>query len=145
MISILLIEDHLLVRESWKEVLGKVTDFQIVAESDNADDAFEKIQKFRPNVILLDINLKGVASVDLIKKIVDTMPHPKIIVVSMNIEYFFIKKMFTYGIKGYVTKYSPKDDLIDAIYKVQGGETYFCSEVRKLFLDNKQEEVKLSY
>jgi DNA-binding NarL/FixJ family response regulator len=145
MISILLIEDHLLVRESWKEVLGKVNDFQIVAESDNQDDAFEKIQKFRPNVILLDINLKGVASVDLIKKIVDTMPHPKIIVVSMNIEYFFIKKMFTYGIKGYVTKYSPKDDLIDAIYKVQGGETYFCSEVRKLFLDSKQEEVKLSY
>lgn len=145
MISLLLIEDHLLVRESWKEILGKVNDFQIVGESDNQEDAFEKIVKYKPSVILLDINLKGVSSVDLIKKIVDTIPHPRIIVVSMNIEYFFIKKMFTFGIKGYVTKYSPKDDLIEAIYKVDGGETYFCSEVRKLFLDSKQEEVKLSY
>lgn len=145
MISIVLVEDHLLVRESWKEILGKDPGFQIVAESDNEDDAFEKIVKHRPTVILLDINLKGKSSVDLMRKIVDTIPHPKIIVVSMNNEYFFIKKMFTFGIKGYVTKYSPKDDLIESIYKVANGETYFCSEVRKLFLENKQEDVKLSY
>lgn len=145
MISIVLVEDHLLVRESWKEILGKDPGFQIVGESDNEDDAFEKIVKFRPTVILLDINLKGKSSVDLMRKIVDTIPHPKIIVVSMNNEYFFIKKMFTFGIKGYVTKYSPKDDLIESIYKVANGETYFCSEVRKLFLENKQEDVKLSY
>jgi DNA-binding NarL/FixJ family response regulator len=49
----------------------------------------------------------------------------------MNNEYSFIKKTFAVGIKGYVTKFSPKADLIEAIEKVYKGETYMCSEVKK--------------
>ena len=145
MISILLIEDHLLVRESWKEVLNKIDDFNIVGESDTIEDAYEKAIQLNPTIILLDINLRGKTTVDLIKELCNRIAHPKIIVVSMHSELSFVKKMFSLGVKGYVTKYSPKFDLIESIFKVNQGETYFCSEVRKLFLQTKDENVKLSY
>ena len=149
MIRILLIEDHLLVREAWKDALSKVDGYEIVGESDNMADAYEKVSLLKPNIILMDINLHGENGAELVYKICNTIPNPKIIVVSMNNEYSFIKKMFSTGIKGYVTKFSPKSDLIEAIKKVYTGETYLCSEVRKLFLQkslnpSKEDNLSLS-
>jgi len=135
MIKIILIEDHLLIREVWKDALSSIEGYHIIAESDNIIDAYEKISKLKPDIIITDINLKGENGADLILKICNTIPNPKIIVVSMNNEYSFIKKTYSIGVKGYVTKYSPKADLIEAIEKVNKGEIYMCSEVKKLFLE----------
>ena len=134
MISILLIEDHLLVREAWKDTLAQIEDYAIIGEAENMIEAYEKVTTLAPNVILMDINLRGENGAELLYKICNTVPNPKIIVVSMNNEYSFIKKAFSTGAKGYVTKFSPKSDLIEAIRKVAQGETYMCSEVKKLFL-----------
>lgn len=149
MIRILLIEDHLLVREAWKETLSKIPGYEIIGEADNMTEAYDKISTLKPNVILMDINLRGENGAELVFKICNTIPNPKIIVVSMNNEYSFIKKMFSTGVKGYVTKFSPTSDLIEAIKKVNAGETYLCSEVKKLFLQkslnpSKEDNVNLS-
>lgn len=135
MIKVILIEDHLLVREVWKDTLSSIKNYEIIAEADNITDAYDKISKLKPDVIITDINLKGENGADLIFNICNTIPNPKIIVVSMNNEYSFIKKVFSIGIKGYVTKFSPKADLIESIEKVYNGEIYMCSEVKKLFLE----------
>jgi two-component system invasion response regulator UvrY len=150
MIKILLIEDHLLIREVWKDTLSQIDDFEVVGETDNAKDGYEKISTLKPNIILLDINLRGENIMDLISKICNTIPNPKIIVVSMNNEYSFIKKTFSIGVKGYVTKFSPKAELIEAIKKVYLGETYLCSEVKELFLNktinpSKEDNLNLSF
>lgn len=149
MIKIILIEDHLLIREVWKDTLSNITNYEIIAESDSINDAYEKICVLKPDVIISDINLKGENGADLIFKICNTIPNPKIIVVSMNNEYSFIKKTFSLGVKGYVTKNSPKADLIESIKKVYEGETYMCTEVKKLFLEksinsNKEDNLSLS-
>jgi len=135
MIKILLIEDHLLIREIWKDALSSIENFKIIGESDSIEDAYEKVSQLKPDIILSDINLKGENGAVLIEKICNTIPNPKIIVVSMNTEYSFIKKAFAIGVKGYVTKNSPKSDLIEAIKSVYNGEIYMCSVVKKLFLE----------
>lgn len=135
MIKIILVEDHLLIREVWKDTLSSIENYEIIGESDNISDAYEKICKLKPDVIITDINLKGENGAELIAKVFNTIPNPKIIVVSMNNEYSFIKKTFSIGVKGYVTKFSPKADLIEAIRKVSSNEIYMCSEVKKLFLE----------
>lgn len=135
MIKILLIEDHLLIREAWKDILSSVNDYVIIGESDNVKDAYDKVSQLKPDVILTDINLKGENGAELVQKICNTIPNPKIIVASMNDEYSFIKKLFSVGIKGYVTKNSPKANLIESIKKVYDGEIYMCAEVKKLFLE----------
>ena len=136
MIKIILVEDHLLIREVWKDSLSSIEGYEIIAESDNVNDAYEKISKLKPDVIIItDINLKGENCTELITRVCNTIPNPKIIVVSMNNEYSFIKKTFSIGVKGYVTKSSPKADLIEAIKTVSSNEVYMCSEVKKLFLE----------
>ncbi|MDP2387400.1 MAG: response regulator transcription factor [Bacteroidota bacterium] len=149
MISILLIEDHLLVREAWKDTLTKMEEFSVIGEADNITEAYDKVSTLKPDVILMDINLRGENGAELLFKICNTIPSPKIIIVSMNDEYSFIKKTFSTGAKGYVTKFSPKSDLIEAIKKVAQGETYMCSEVKKLFLQksinpSKEDNISLS-
>lgn len=134
MVKILLVEDHLLIREVWKDLLTKNENYNIVGEADCINDAYKLVSALKPDIIITDINLKGENGAELIFKICNTIPNPKIIVVSMNDEYSFIKKLFSIGIKGYVTKNSPKSDLLESIEKVYNGETYFCSEVKKLFL-----------
>ena len=138
MISILLVEDHILVRDAWKEVLSKIDAFKVIGESDCIDDAYAKIMDLRPDIILTDINLRGKNGVDLITKITNTLANPKIIVVSMNDECSFIKKMFSIGIKGYVTKFSPQADLIEGIKKVYLGENYLCSNITNSLLEKSQ-------
>lgn len=135
MIKIILVEDHLLIREIWKDTLSNFEDIEVIAESDSINDAYEKISKFKPDVIITDINLKGENGAELITKVCNTIPNPKIIVVSMNNEYSFIKKTFAIGAKGYVTKFSPKNDLILAVNKVAAGEIFMCTEVKKIFLE----------
>ncbi|WP_317898060.1 response regulator transcription factor [Aurantibacillus circumpalustris] len=135
MIKILIIEDHSLIRDAWKEILSRIDTFQVVGESDDIEDAYKKTVQLKPDIILTDINLGKQNGVDLIKKIVETVAKPKIIVVSMNDEYNFIKKMFRLGIKGYVTKFSPQTDLIDGIRRVYNGENYLCSVITKLLLE----------
>lgn len=149
MISILLIEDHLLVREAWKDALGQIENYSIIGEAENMCEAYDKVSTLKPDVILMDINLRGENGAELLYKICNTIPNPKIIIVSMNNEYSFIKKAFSTGAKGYVTKFSPKSDLIEAIKKVAQGETYMCSEVKKLFLQksinpSKEDNLNLS-
>lgn len=149
MISILLIEDHLLVREVWKDELSRIENYSIIGEAENMIEAYDKVSSLKPQVILMDINLRGENGAELLYKICNTIPNPKIIVVSMNNEYSFIKKAFSTGAKGYVTKFSPKSDLIEAIKKVAQGETYMCSEVKKLFLQksinpSKEDNLNLS-
>lgn len=149
MISILLIEDHLLVREAWKDSLQQIEEYSIIGEAESVLEAYEKVSTLKPNVILMDINLHGENGAELLYKICNTIPHPKIIIVSMNNEYSFIKKAFSVGAKGYVTKFSPKSDLIEAIKKVASGETYMCTEVKKIFLEksinpSKEDNINLS-
>ena len=135
MIKIFLIEDHLLIREVWKDILSSNSKYTIVGETDNIHNAYEQICLLKPDIIMMDINLKGENGASLIQKICDTIPFPKIIVVSMNDEYSFIKKLFSIGIKGYVTKNSPKSDLLESVEKVYNGEKFFCTEVKKIFLN----------
>lgn len=149
MIKILIVEDHLLIREIWKDTLSSIANFEVVGESESVTDAYEKISNLKPNVILMDINLNGENGAELISKVCDTIPNQKIVVVSMNNEYSFIKKCFTTGVKGYVTKNSPKADLIEAINKVSENEIYMSTEVRKLFLKksinpSKEDNINLS-
>lgn len=134
MIKIVLVEDHLLIRELWKDLLLQNENYCVVGEAENINDAYKQIELQKPDIIVTDMNLNGENGANLIYRVCDTIPNPRIIVVSMNDEYSYIKKLFSIGIRGYVTKKSPKKDLLESIEKVYNGEIFFCSEVKKIFL-----------
>ncbi|TAF76005.1 MAG: DNA-binding response regulator [Bacteroidetes bacterium] len=140
-----IIEDHRLLRETWIQFLESKTDLEIVGEADNITDAFKEIERLKPHILMLDINLKGESGITLIQEIKKTMPFIKIIVVSMHDEYAFVKKMFSMGVQGYVSKNAKITNLFDAINSIKSNHTYLSDDIKKTFLDyaisNKSEPV----
>ena len=116
--TIFFVEDHKILVDAWKEIFLGQPDFKILGDADNIVEAYQKIDFVKPQVVLMDINLKGESGINLIKDLKNTMPFVKIIVVSMHAEYAFVKKMFAMGINGYVTKHSDGDSIFQAIRQV---------------------------
>ncbi|TAF76006.1 MAG: DNA-binding response regulator [Bacteroidetes bacterium] len=143
--KIYIIEDHRLLRETWIQFLESKTDLEIVGDSDNIIDAYKDIERLKPHILMLDINLKGESGITLIHNLKMTMPFIKIIVVSMHDEYAFVKKMFSLGIQGYVSKNAKFANLFDAINSIKDNQIYLSDDIKKTFLDyaicNKSEPV----
>jgi DNA-binding NarL/FixJ family response regulator len=129
-IRIILVDDHDLVRESFKMLLEKDNRFSIIAHSTNGAEAIEQAKSLLPDIILMDINMAPVNGFEATQKITGVNPSIKIIGVSINNNPKYAIKMMEHGAKGFVTKTSPFTELMTAIQKVYEGETYICNEIR---------------
>jgi DNA-binding NarL/FixJ family response regulator len=131
-ISIMLVDDHTLIRESWRALLATVENMEIVAECGDGRLAGELAKNARPNIVLLDLNMKPMDGFEVLKIIRQLSPLSKIIGLSMRSEPVFAKKFLRSGAKGYLTKNSPRHEMIDAINEVNKGNSYICQEVQTL-------------
>lgn len=130
-ISILLVDDHKLLRDVWATVLGADTRFRIVGSTGDADEALQLTKAKSPEVVLLDINLPGTTGFHLSKELQKVSPYSKILAVTMYALPAYAKKMMQTGASGYVTKNSSKEEMIDAIIKVAGGDKYICHDIKE--------------
>ena len=106
-ITILIVDDHTLVRETWSEILNSDPRFTVVAQAGNADQAIEFAKKLRPKIIVMDINLPGMNGIDATHEILKNSPESKVLGVSMHTQPAYARKMMQNGASGYVTKNSP--------------------------------------
>jgi DNA-binding NarL/FixJ family response regulator len=127
----MLVDDHDLIRESWKELLDKDERFEVIAQCDNGTEAFEKAKQLLPDIVLMDVNMTPVNGFDATQRISDHLPTVKVIGVSINNNPKYALKMVSHGAHGFVTKTSIFTELKAAIEKVYAGETYICKEIRK--------------
>jgi DNA-binding NarL/FixJ family response regulator len=125
------VDDHDLIRESWKTLLDKDNRFAIIAQCKNGTEAIEQAGNLVPDIILMDINMFPVNGFEATQKILETSPSIRIIGVSVNNSPQYAAKMFALGARGFVTKTSAFTELKTAILKVHDGEKYICQEVRK--------------
>ena len=139
-ITILLVDDHRLIRDSWSHVLNKEPRLQVVGAASNGDEAIEMAKSKRPRIILMDINMAPVNGFDATKAIRKQSPGSRIIGVSMHAIPVYAKKMFQVGAMGYVTKNSSREELITAILEVDTGKKYICDEVKNILAEQQLEE-----
>jgi DNA-binding NarL/FixJ family response regulator len=149
-IRILIVEDHHLVAEAWRIMLQSEEDFVIVGDADNEADAVQFATNLRPDIILMDINLKNGNGINATSEICNILPKTKVIGLSLHDDVAFVKKILSLGAKGYLTKNTNKKEFITAIRAVQQGESYISAEIKeKLFHnmmfepDNKKKELTL--
>lgn len=131
-VSIMIVDDHTLIRETWSFLLGKNENFEVVAECGDGERAIELARDKRPDVVLLDINMAPMSGFDILKMIRKYSPGSKIIGVSMHSQPAYAKKMLRLGAKGYVTKNSPRNEMMEAITEVSNNNTYVCQEVKNI-------------
>jgi DNA-binding NarL/FixJ family response regulator len=139
-ITILLVDDHRLIRETWLHVLNNEPRLQVVGSASNGDEAIEMAKTKRPRIILMDINMSPVNGFDTTKIIRKQSPGSRIIGVSMHSIPVYAKKLFHAGALGYVTKNSSREELITAILEVDAGRKYVCDEVKNILADQQLDE-----
>ncbi len=139
-ITILLVDDHKLIRESWSFILNSDPRFLVVGETSNADEAVEIAKTQKPRIVLMDINMTPVNGFDATKLVRKFSPASKIIGISMHSMPAYARRMLQLGAMGYVTKNSSKDELLTAIVDVNRGKKYICEEVKNILAQQELEE-----
>lgn len=131
-IRIILVDDHKLVRESWKVLLENNPLFKVIADCDNGYSAVEQTQKLLPDIVLVDINMSPINGFALTEKLRLVVPSIKVIGLSVNNQPKYATRMMELGAKGYITKTSSLEEIHRGISQVSNGGEFICDEIRVL-------------
>ncbi|MBD0332509.1 MAG: response regulator transcription factor [Chitinophagaceae bacterium] len=135
-IKVILVDDHQLVRQTWRMILEKDPSITVIAECSSGIEAIDLAAKLKPDVMLVDVNMSPVNGFETNRKITKLNLGVKIIGVSINNQPTYARNMMQLGAKGYVTKNSPKEEMIQAINEVNNGKTFICQEVKDKMTPN---------
>lgn len=119
---ILLVDDHEVVRLGLKALLDKHPEFEVVAEAASANEAVEKTKGHEPDVVVMDIRLKGGSGIEACERITEEFPDTKVIMLTSYAEDEMLFSAIRAGAAGYVLKQIGGDDLIKAIESIGRGE-----------------------
>ncbi|HEV9037553.1 MAG TPA: response regulator transcription factor [Puia sp.] len=132
MIRLVIVDDHMHVREAWSWVLSQVPGLNVIAQCANGLEAIEAARQLQPDVMLMDIHMNPVNGLEATRTIRGFAPDIKIIGVSVQAERSYVTEMLRSGANGYVTKNSPSEEMVTAIDEVLAGKTYICEEVGQM-------------
>jgi two-component system response regulator NreC len=123
-ITIVLADDHAVVRSALRLLLEAEAEFEVVAEAGDALSAIRYVRGHKPNVLILDLNMPGPSSLESIPGIKEASPETQIVVLTMQAETAFARQALQAGVAGYVLKEAADDELVQAVRSAASGETY---------------------
>lgn len=134
-ISVLLVDDHRLVREVLRDRLAREPDIEVVGEAGDATTAFERASNLSPEVVVLDIGFSELSRIEtaLRLKRLNGAP-PRIVALSAHADAHLVEEMLRAGAAAYVTKSSASAELVQAIRAAAAGRSYLCPEVAEALL-----------
>ena len=130
-ISILLVDDHPVVREGYRRLLEMHSDFRVCAEADDAQNAYVLYKKHQPSVVVMDLGLRGVGGIEAVRRIREWDKDARILIFSMHEGAAFALKAFEAGAAGYVTKSSDPAQLVRAVSTVTRGGHFLSEDVAR--------------
>jgi DNA-binding NarL/FixJ family response regulator len=130
-ITVLLVDDHSLVRRGFRRMLEDETDMQVVGEAGDGEQAIKLAKQLRPQVVVMDCALPGMNGLQATRGILEDFPDTAVLMLSMHTESTWVRQAIDAGAKGYVLKNALELDLGAAIRKVAAGETVFDPEVEQ--------------
>ena len=134
-ISVVIIDDHPVIRHGVTSVLKKQPDMHVVGESDTAATALPLIKELQPDVAILDITMTGISGIDLIPYIKALSEQTIIVIYSMHQNHDNIYRAFKAGAKGYILKADEIRDLITAVREVTQGRIFFSKTLPENLMD----------
>ncbi|MBE0439675.1 MAG: response regulator transcription factor [Gammaproteobacteria bacterium] len=123
-ISVLLVDDHEVVRAGFKILLASQADIGEITDINRGELVAQEYARVTPEVVVMDLSMPGIGGLETIRRLVKQDPHAKILVYSIHDESIYVERAMQAGAKGYVTKNSAAEILAVAITQVARGETY---------------------
>jgi DNA-binding NarL/FixJ family response regulator len=130
-ITVLLVDDHSLVRRGFRRMLEDEADMEVVGEAGNGEDSIKLARELHPQVVVMDCALPGMNGLDATRKIIENSPGIAVLMLSMHTESTWVRQAIEAGAKGYVLKNAMDLELGAAIRKVAAGETVFDPQVEQ--------------
>jgi DNA-binding NarL/FixJ family response regulator len=144
MISILIADDHKLIRETWTFILNRDSRFKVVGSCSNSEEAVKMSEELQPEIVLMDINMAPFSGIEATRRIREASPNSRIIGVTMHTQPTYAKKMLQLGASGYVTKNSSKEEMFNAILEVSKGNKFICEEIKELLSEAQDDTAAVS-
>jgi NarL family two-component system response regulator LiaR len=136
-IRILVVDDHALVRCTIVDRLAVEPDLRVVGAADSAELGVSRALELEPDIVLMDIDLAGASGLDAARRIVDAVPHVRLIMLSAFVYDRYIDEAIAARACGYVSKREELDVLVTVIREVAGGRRYFSPEVTHRLAENR--------
>lgn len=128
--TILLVDDHAVVREGYHRLLERDPELQVIGEAGNAAEALQAVEAGRPDVIVLDIALPGVSGIEVLRRILAHQPDARVLMFSMYQDSIYANRALQAGAHGFVSKASAPELLVQAVRAVARGEQFISPDVR---------------
>ena len=130
-----LVDDHRLFREGMRALLSTQTDFQLVGEASEAQDAYSLVDHAQPDVLLLDVSLPLASGVSVAREILRRQPHQRILAISMFADEEHVAQALEVGVLGYASKDLSANELFTAIRSVGQGQAYLGPGISRVVLE----------
>ncbi len=130
MISLVLVDDHALLRGMLADRLSREHDLEVVGTAANAADAVRAVVQLRPAIVLMDIDMRGLLCFEAVKRIRKAIPATKVVFLSAFFYDRYIEQALAVGAAGYITKEEPPDVIVKAVRTVAAGGSYFSPAVQ---------------
>ena len=125
--KVLLVDDHPLVREGLRARLSGVAGIEVVGEAGDAAQAFEQVDRLRPDLVLMDVGMKQVNGIELTTRLRERHPTLRVLMLSMYDNPEYVHRALAAGARGYVLKEAPSEEIVAAILAVAQGRNFLGS------------------
>lgn len=139
-ISVLLVDDHAVVRTGFKTYLGLSENIGSVFESDRCESACRIYELHRPQVVVMDLSMPGIGGFEVIRRLLSRDPQCKILVFSIHDELIYVSRAIKAGVKGYLVKSSDPELLITAVTCIAAGGTFVAPVLAQKLAMNTSDE-----
>lgn len=133
-IKIILVDDHQMFRDGVKSILHDEQNIELVGEVGNGLDLFRLLETVQPDLIVTDISMPDLSGIEVAKYVSENFPGIKILILSMHVREDFIIKAIEAGADGYLPKDASMNELLEAIYTISRGESYFNRKISDAIL-----------
>jgi DNA-binding NarL/FixJ family response regulator len=130
-ITVLLVDDHSLVRRGFRRMLEDESDMEVVGEAGDGEESIKLAKQLHPQVVVMDCALPGMNGLQATRRIMEDSPNTAVLMLSMHTEGTWVRQAIEAGAKGYVLKNAMDLELSAAIRKVAAGETVFDPQVEQ--------------
>jgi DNA-binding NarL/FixJ family response regulator len=135
-IRLFLADDHTLIREGFKSLLGGNDMFTIVGEADNGADVITMVDQVQPDVIMIDINMPRLSGIEVIERLHKSHPAIRFLVLTMHEEREYVLKALKAGADGYVVKSIERAELEKAVKTIYDGGRYFSPQITSIIAES---------